>query len=238
MSEGTGTGPDGILVLLEQADTASVADVMGAMGLECMVLAPDIRPLGKAVMAGRAICASGSPDPSKPALATFELDRRVIPGSVIVISTGGSEHGAIIGANMVASMARSGAVGFLLDAGVRDCAELASRPQPVWCRYRSPASAHKYWRYNSFDQPVELPGLQGKVTVFPGDFILADEDGVCVIPQGLAPQILTDAIIHAGMEGDIARAIAAGVTREAVTRRLPRLAHVRPLTAQAQAPEE
>ncbi len=215
---------------LEDFDTAAVADVMSAMGLGWPALSPSIRPLGTAVMAGPALCAFGSEEDSGPAIETFELDRLVYPGCIVIISTGPCDRGAIIGANMVSSMVRSGAVGIVLDGGVRDTQALTECSRPIWCRFTSPVSAHRAWRYRALDVPVRLPGIKGEVVIHPGDYIIADADGVCVIPAAHTRQVLADARIHFRMENEIARAISAGESREDATRRLPRLKHVRPLT--------
>jgi regulator of RNase E activity RraA len=223
---------------LSELEAAAVADVMVAMGLETQVLSADLRPLSGAKMAGVALCAEGREGGDGPGIPTFELDALVTPGAVVVIATNGCDKGAIIGDNMVTSMVRAGARGFLLDGGVRDREALAEGPVPVWCRYASPINAHRKWKYTAMDQPVTLPGIWGSVEIRSGDLILGDADGVVVLPHEHAEQIIQDALIHMRAEADIKGAIEAGEGRESATKSSRRLQHVRPLTAHAEIPKE
>ena len=215
---------------LNRLEAAAAADVMAAMGLPDQVLSPDLAPLGQARIVGRALCAEGGEGADKAAIPTFELDQAVSPGDVVIISSGGYRKGALIGENMVTSMVRRGACGFILDSGVRDAGELATGPVPVYCAYRSPANGHRFWAYTSIGQTITLPGIWGDVRISSGDFVLGDEDGVCVLPQAHAAQIVADAEIHMRAEADIKTAIEAGVPRDEATRNSRRLAHVKPIT--------
>jgi regulator of RNase E activity RraA len=235
---GTGMTEEPLWVRLSELEAAAIADVLVAMGLETQVLAADLRPLGAAKMAGVALCAEGGEGGGQPAIPTFELDDLVTPGAVVVIATNGCDKGAIIGDNMVTSMVRAGARGFLLDGGVRDREALVDGPVPVWCRYASPINAHRKWKYTAMNRPVTLPGIWGDVEIRPGDLILGDEDGVVVLPQEHAAQIIHDAEIHMRAEADIKAAIEAGESRETATKSSRRLQHVRPLTMHAEIPKE
>jgi len=236
--KGEGMPAQDLLDRLSKLEAAAAADVMVAMGLENQVLAPDLRPVGHSGMAGIALCVEGRTDVEMAGLPTFDLDALVTPGAVVVISTGGCEKGAIIGDNMVTSMVQRGARGFLLDGGIRDRGALAEGPAAVWCRYASPINAHRKWKYTAMDQPVTLPGIWGEVTIRPGDLILGDDDGVCVLPQEYAAQIIADAEIHMRAEAEIKAAIEAGGSRESATKASRRLQHVRPVTAKAEIPDE
>lgn len=227
-----------LLERLSELEAAAIADVMVAMGLEAQVLAPSIQPLGGTRMAGFALCAEGREGVDQPGLPTFLLDSLVTPGAIVVIATGECGKGAIIGDNMVTSMVRAGARGFLLDGGIRDREALAIGPVPVWCRFASPINAHRKWKYTAMGQPVTLPGIWGNVEIRPGDLILGDDDGVVVLPHEHAEQIIHDAEIHMRAEADIKAAIEAGESREAATKSSRRLQHVRPLTAHAEIPKE
>ncbi|TXS89510.1 RraA family protein [Parahaliea maris] len=215
---------------LGQLESAVVADVMDAMGLEHQVLAPGmlaVRPGSK--MAGPAICAAGSEKAGTDALPTFGLDASVYPGGIVVIDTGGCERGAVIGDNMVASMVGRGARGFIVDGGIRDSADFLSLEEPVFCRYHSPLNAHKYWHFTAFEEPITLRGIRADVTVHPGDLLLADSDGIAVLPRQHAEQIIADGEVHMQTENGIKQALLAGGDREAVTRAAGRLQHIKPL---------
>lgn len=223
---------------LSGVETAAAADVMVAMGLEAQVLSPAFRAFGKARMAGVAVCARGEEGGGPPGFPTFDLDVRVFPGAVVVIAGGPENGGALIGENMVTSMRLRGAQGFLVDGGVRDSEALSGGPAPVWARHASPINAHRYWRYVAMGEPVTLPGVWADVTVRPGDYVLADADGVVILPAEHASEIVEAADIHMQTEAGIKAALDAGGDRKAATEASGRLKHVRRLTDQARRPDE
>lgn len=225
---------------LRSLDSATLADVMTAMGLRAQVLSPALRPTNTACVrsAGVAVCARGSNTPGAAALPSFRLDDAVTPGSFVLIDTDACETGAIIGGNMVASMLKQGATGFIVDGGIRDFDELSACGVPMFRRYDTPISAHGRWKYTSVNQPITLPGILDPVRIEPGDLILSDSDGIVVLPQKYSELIVGYAERHIQSESAISRAIASGEARETATRNNPRLTYVVALTEQAAAPDE
>ncbi len=231
------TGSD-LLGRLGTLESAAAADVMVAMGLTAQVLSPALKPLGAARMAGRAVTAEGRVDMSLAGLPTFGLDEAVHEGAIVLIAAKACDKGALIGDNMIASMCAKGARGFVVDGGVRDAAALRDGGVSVWCRFTSPANAHRFFRYTGFMVPVVLPGLWSDVVVHPGDFVLGDEDGIVVLPAAHAEVIVRDCEIHMLTESKIKEGLARGVSREAATAASGRLKHIKPLTAGATATSE
>jgi regulator of RNase E activity RraA len=76
------------------------------------------------------------------------------------------------------------------------------------------------------DRPVRLPGVDGLVTVAPGDYLLGDADGVVVVPARHAAQIVEAAETLEEIEAVIRDEIAAGASREEALGRHARFAHV------------
>ncbi|MFV0278239.1 MAG: RraA family protein [Parahaliea sp.] len=216
---------------LLQLESAVVADVLEAAGLDSQSLAADIRPVRTgSKMAGPAICAAGSQNYGERKPPSFELDDTIYPGGILIIDTDRCERGAIIGDNMVASMVNRGAAGFIVDGGIRDYADFVELPQPVFYRYACPISAHRDWGFTSFEQPITLRGMRDDVTINPGDLLLADGDGVVVVPRRHALQIIEDAEVHMATENSIKQALLRGEDRRTVTSAAGRLKHVRPLS--------
>lgn len=215
---------------LAQLESAVVADVMVTMGLEAQVAAHEIRSLDpRWKIAGPAICARGTDRPGATGLPTFDLDAAIYPGGIVVIDTDRCERGAILGDNMVTSMAGRGAAGFVVDGGVRDGRDFPAMDTPVFCRYTTPINAHRYWRFTAFEEPVTLRGIWEDVTVNPGDLLIGDADGVAVLPREHAGRIIADAEIHLRTENSIKDALVAGGDRRTVTEAAGRLMHVKPL---------
>ncbi len=113
-----------------------------------------------------------------------EAMRRAKPGDVLVINGGGDESRALIGELMGGRAKGSGLAGFIIDGAIRDADGLAEYDMPVFARAASPAGPYK-------DGPFALatPVAVGGVVVNPGDIVVADADGVVVIPLAQAELI-------------------------------------------------
>jgi 4-hydroxy-4-methyl-2-oxoglutarate aldolase len=222
------TDNNSLTTRLEALESAVVADIMTTMGLENQVAAHNIRPLNTNwKIVGPAICAKGTDNPDSEGLATFGLDDSVYPGGIVVIDTDNCERGAIIGDNMVTSMVNRGAVGFIVDGGIRDYQEFIDTDTPVFCRYTTPVNAHRYWHFTEFETPITLSGIWGDITVNPGDLIIGDADGISVIPQQYASQIIANAEIHQATENRIKSTLLKNGDRKSITAATKRLQHVK-----------
>ena len=115
---------------------------------------------------------------------------------VIVIDMNGI-RGGIWGSEISMNMMRRGVEGFVVDGGCRDSYETNIENTPVFCTSRT--FAHSYGRVQrgSVGEPISCAG----VTVFPGDVICADDDGVLVIPRGVAEDVIKFAKMQ--LEDDI-----------------------------------
>src|SRR5579872_7598449 len=206
---------------LKGLPTAVVSDVLGAMGLLEQVLSSSMRAVSStSAFAGPALCLSGSEGPDPDALPNgskpvFEIDRRVSPGCVAVIATGGHKLGAVIGGNVALSWHRRGCAGVVTDGGIRDAAECEEMALPVFATFVGPMSNKGLWAFREIGVPVVLPGQRGAaVTVMPGDIVHADGDGVVIIPASLEAKIRADLL--------------RGEDREAVYRRHDKFGHIKP----------
>ena len=112
---------------------------------------------------------------------------RAEPGSVIVVQSGDLDY-ALAGGNVCAIAHRRGIAGFVLDGVVRDIAEIRELGFPVFGRGLIPKPAGK-----SAASPFNEPVTCGGVTVQPRDLVLADEDGVAVVPASQTESVLADA---------------------------------------------
>ncbi|WP_153733141.1 4-carboxy-4-hydroxy-2-oxoadipate aldolase/oxaloacetate decarboxylase [Sporosarcina obsidiansis] len=108
------------------------------------------------------------------------------PGDVLVITTIGESDAGMIGELIVSALMRQGVVGMIIDAGVRDVAQLREMGFPVWSRAVNSRGTTKQrgGRVNS-------DAVCGGVIVRPGDLILADDDGVVVIKRKDIDESLT-----------------------------------------------
>ena len=109
---------------------------------------------------------------------------RADPGDVIVVEAGDDEM-AVAGGNVCAVAQRRGVAGFVIDGVIRDLAESRANGFPLFARGVSPIPGAK-------DGPGEINGTItcGGVTVNPGDVIVADEEGIVVVPRAQAAEVL------------------------------------------------
>jgi 4-hydroxy-4-methyl-2-oxoglutarate aldolase len=104
------------------------------------------------------------------------------PGDVLVIDRQGDDRHACWGAVMTAAAQAAGIVGVVIDGFVTDVAAIRESGLPVWCRGRSPLTTKLIGKGGTIGETVRCGGVQ----VRPGDLVLADENGVCVIDPAAA----------------------------------------------------
>jgi regulator of RNase E activity RraA len=102
---------------------------------------------------------------------------RAEPGSVIVVESGDPDY-ALAGGNVCAVAQRNGIAGFVLDGLIRDIGEVRDMGFPVWARGVIPIPGGK-----AAVLPLNVPIRCGGVAVRGGDLVVADEDGVVVVPS-------------------------------------------------------
>lgn len=81
-----------------------------------------------------------------------------------------------------------GVRGYVADGGSRDTAFIRRLGFPAWCRYATPADIVGFWLRQDFGEPIVI----GSVRIRTGDFLLADDDGVVVIPQVCVSNIIAE----------------------------------------------
>lgn len=171
---------------------ASVSDavdqVVGVRGY----LSHDVRPFVAGRVVGRArtsLVRSATREQASPALAvkhSVEMIDSAQPGEVGVIVMEGTLDVAAIGGLMGTAAKARGMAGMVLDGAVRDIAELRSLGLPVYARSASPATAVSRYASVAKDVEVECAGVK----VRPGDIVVADEDGVVIVPGDKAEAVL------------------------------------------------
>ena len=101
-----------------------------------------------------------------------------LQGRILVVAGGSRSRAACMGGNVARDLASAGVVAVVTDAPVRDSAEIAALGLPVWSRGVTPIRPGKAGG-GEVGGEVELAG----VTVRPGDWVIADDDGIVVWPR-------------------------------------------------------
>jgi len=181
--------------------TAIATDSMNrerAMAAAIKPVAPGIRLVGQARTISIMTADNG------PVHAAIPLAG---PGDVLVIAAGGHEDVAICGGIICTCAKGRGIAGMVVDGTVRDIAELRAMDFPVFARGAVPRGPHK--GHGGFlDGPVSCGG----VAVMPGDIVLGDDDGVVIVPLGVAEAVLAASRATMAKEADIMAALATGKT--------------------------
>jgi regulator of RNase E activity RraA len=198
-------------------DTSNVADVLDELGMPDQGLAADFAPFPAEAekLAGLAFTIRGQMlpyelvggDPEK-----MQACAALTPGSVSVWS-GGGEGVCYFGELIALGMRERGCIGALVDGGIRDVKWFGRHGFPVYARYRTPIQSIGRWKVTGWNVQVSLPGATVRnVTVAPGDFILADEDGAIVIPARLVEDVLERAEKMGAREEEIRSEISSGLS--------------------------
>ncbi len=150
--------------------TATVHEAIGRRGY----LGPDLGPVQQDVrVAGTAVTVSSHPGDNLMLHAAVEVCRE---GDVLVVTTTAPSTHGMFGDLLAASLQARGVRGLVIDAGVRDTADLRRMGFPVWTRHVSCQGTVK-----ATPGSVNVPVSIGGVTIHPGDVVCGDDDGVVVV---------------------------------------------------------
>ena len=165
----------GVIAGLGSVGTATVHEAIGRRGY----LGPDLRPIQQgAKVGGSAVTVLSHPGDNLMIHAAVEVCEA---GDILVVTnTAPSIHG-MFGDLLASSLMARGVVGLVMDAGVRDTADLREMGFAVWTRHVSCEGTVKSTP-GSVNVPISIDG----VIVSPGDVICADDDGVVAVPRAEA----------------------------------------------------
>lgn len=196
-----------------------VHDVMRAQGLGPNVLPPALRPIAPGSrLAGPAFTVSGrrvvNHDAHETLLAWTAMLSRVPAGHVLVMQPNDSDV-AHMGELSAEALSLRGVLGAVIDGGCRDVDRVNAIGLPVFCRYSTPLDVVGRWLPDGFGDPVRI----GDCTIASGDIIVADTDGICVVPGAHGAAVAAAATAAMQAENRVRSAILAGVDPETAYRR-------------------
>jgi regulator of RNase E activity RraA len=202
---------------------ANLYDTLDQMGYPNQCIDLGIRPLfPHQHLAGLAVTVRGGRDPRSPeeikaaqdSEAMINMRDVLVPGVAVVVDGGGEPFTGKFGEMTSWNLKQSGAMGIVIDGMIRDSWGLEVIPDYTVCaRGTSPVESSRRWRINAVNVPIAMPGtLSSQVPVFPGDWIVAEADGVMVVPQAIAMEALVRVEKIEAEEEGMRRDMAAGMS--------------------------
>lgn len=188
-----------LLASMARVETSTVGHGIpwGLMSRNIRPVAPGLRMLGNAVTVSI---------PGADSTLLHHALGLLQPGDVLVIDRLGDDRHACWGGIVTAAAQRAGAAGAIIDGPCTDLAEIRASGFPLWCRGCSPVTTRLLDWGGRLNHPVSCGG----VVVGPGDVVLADEDGVLVVPRQEARAVAQHALDVQDLAANLLQDVQAG----------------------------
>lgn len=198
-------------VRLETCYSGAVFDVLRDLGHANCVLPRDIVAIDPDTrVAGRVFTIRGRPDDTVDAhqslLAWTEL-LTVAPKDHVVICQPQDDVRALMGELSAEALRSRGVRGYIVDGGSRDNAFIRRLGFPLFARFRTPRDIVAAWMPEAYGEPITI----GQVRIATGDYVVADIDGIVVIPEALAATVVAKIEAVMRQENLVRKAILDGV---------------------------
>lgn len=209
--------------------TSTVADILDSYGYDTAIAGSTLAPLdpgqrivGPAVTirhvparasSGFALAQGKAP----PQLGGRDQITLCRAGDVMVIEAHGIREASNFGGLMAVAMKEAGLEGLVTDGCVRDVSNMRALGLSVWAGGITPRTGKHRIELAEFNGPVDIAGVQ----IRPGDLLLGDADGLIVVPQEVAADVLARAQAAAGLEKHLLAALSSGASARETASILP-----------------
>lgn len=192
--------------------TGVITDVLDERGYTDRTIRAGLDPLDRSMQtAGVAFPAVGrrnaSVDPEEQIREHLRMVGEAPPHGVLVIAAN-DDRSAQVGELMTTALEGQDCRGCVVDGGTRDTPFIRDQGFPVFTAYQTPEDSVPRWELLDWDIEVVVGG----VDISPGDVVVGDEDGVVVVPEGIAAEVLEAAEAKVDDEDAVRAAIREGVS--------------------------
>lgn len=175
---------------LSKCYTGAVYDVMRNMGFPDQLLPNHIRPMNlQHKIAGPVFTISGkidrTLDKDTSLLKWCEMLSKAPIGHILVCQPN-DDTLAHMGELSAETLTFKGILGYIVDGGCRDSSFIDQIGFPVYCSYFTPRDVVSTWSATELGGKISIGGVH----ISCGDFVLADRDGIIIIPQDMVPEVL------------------------------------------------
>ena len=183
---------------LSKCYTGAIHDIMRAMGYKNFVLPPEIRPTkNDHVLAGKIFTMEGKVNKSTTEHETLLEWTGVLskaPKGKVVICQPNTNEIALMGELSAEVLQLRGVKGYIVDGGARDMDFIIKIDYPLWFKFFTPKDVVNYWKPTKYETDIKI----GDVKISNDDYVLADIDGVIIIPQNIIEEVLikTEEVIN------------------------------------------
>lgn len=204
--------------------TAAINDIFQERNLHHQWLGPEIKcrtkDLKREAVAGLAFTIQWVLDPrederDRPAAKMVESYAK---NSMIVVDTGNDNISGFWGELATTVCMRNGVCGAVINGGAKDTGFVKEMGFPIFCRFTSPVDGFYRSRLRAWQIPIWI----NDILIQPNDVIVGDSDGVLVVPQGIAEEILVETERRSDNETDTRKLLRNGVPADEASRRTGR----------------
>ena len=187
------TAQENLIEGFRLVEVASVSDAMEQLYGKRAYMSHDVRPLAPTKFAGPAVTVllkkEEHNDGAKALQGMLDAIDEAAPGSVYVMVLEDGLDYAGLGGLMSTAMKYRGLAGAVVDGGIRDTPQITKLQFPVFSRGVVPSTTVNHYRFAGKDIPVNCAGVQVRAA----DIVVADMDGVAVVPREHAAEVLKKA---------------------------------------------
>ena len=207
---------DELIERYQKLYTAAINDIFQEREMHNQWLGPDIKcrtkDLSSKVVAGYAFTVQWINDPrpddrDRPAARMVDSYPH---GGIIVVDTGADQISGFWGELATTVCVRNGVKGAVINGGAKDTGFVKLMGFPIFCKFTSPVDGFYRSRLRGWQIPIWI----NEILIRPGDFMVGDSDGVLVIPQEIAEEVLIEAERRAENESETRELLKAGVASD------------------------